>query len=83
MTSYVIHALVQKRAELSGDIETAHTALKRMIQELEHLDKTLLMFDPDCQVESIKPKADTAHLGHSQEGVRAYDHAGRCPTNAR
>src|SRR5688572_2536434 len=28
-----------------------------MIQELEHLDKTLLMFDPDYQVDSIKPKA--------------------------
>ena len=57
MTSYVIHALVQKRAELSGDIENTHNNLKRMIQELEHLDKTLLMFDPTYQVESIKPKA--------------------------
>ena len=57
MTSYVVHALVQKRAELSGDIENTHTALKRMIQELEHLDKTLLMFDPGYQVESIRPKA--------------------------
>jgi hypothetical protein len=28
-----------------------------MIQELEHLDKTLLMFDPDYQVDSIEPKA--------------------------
>ena len=57
MTSYVIHALVAKRAELSGDIENTHNALKRMIQELEHLDKTLLMFDPDYQVVAIKPKA--------------------------
>jgi hypothetical protein len=32
MTSYVIHALAQKRTELSGDIENAHSALKRMIQ---------------------------------------------------
>jgi hypothetical protein len=57
MSSYVIHALVTKRAELSGDIENTHNALKRMIQELEHLDKTLLMFDPNYQVEAIKPKA--------------------------
>ena len=56
MTSYVIHALVQKRSELSGDIENTHNALKRMIQELEHLDKTLLMFDPTYQVEAIKPE---------------------------
>ena len=31
MTSYVIHALVQKRAELSGDIENTHDKLKPMI----------------------------------------------------
>lgn len=55
--SHVVFALARKRAELSGDIENTHTALKRMIQELEHLDKALLMFDPDYQVESIKPKA--------------------------
>lgn len=38
MTSYVIHALVQKRSELSGDIENTHNNLKRMIKELELLD---------------------------------------------
>ena len=27
-----------------------------MIQELEHLDETLLMFEPDYQVDTIKPK---------------------------
>lgn len=27
-----------------------------MIQELEHVDKTLLMFDPDYQVDAIKPR---------------------------
>jgi hypothetical protein len=57
MTSCVVHALVQKREELSGEIESTHNNLKRVIQELEHLDKTLLMFDPDDQVDSIKPKA--------------------------
>jgi hypothetical protein len=54
MTSYVMHALVQKRAERSGDIENTHNSLKRMILEPEHLDKTLLMFDPNHQ---ISPKA--------------------------
>jgi hypothetical protein len=57
LTSYVIHALVQKRPQLSGDIENTHERLKQMIQELERLDKTLLMFGPNYQVESIKPKA--------------------------
>lgn len=44
---HVIHALVRKRAELSGDIETTQAALRKMILDLEYLDRTLLMFDPD------------------------------------
>lgn len=54
---HVITALVKRRAELSGDIETTHAKLKQMILDLEHLDRTLLMFDPDYKVETIKPKA--------------------------
>ena len=68
MTSYVIHALVQKRAELSGSIENTHSDLKRMIQELEHLDKTLLMFDPEHRIEQIKPKAFRPPDNWSQRG---------------
>ena len=67
MTSYVVHALVQKRAELSGDIANTHANLKRMIQELEHLDKTL-MFDPKYQIEQIKPEAFRPPNNWSQRG---------------
>ena len=54
---HVITALVKRRAELAGDIETTHERLHKMILDLDHLDKTLLMFDPDYRIESIKPKA--------------------------
>ena len=54
---HVITALVRRRAELSGDIEITHERLSQMIKDLETLDKTILMFDPDYQVETIKPKA--------------------------
>ena len=54
---HVVTALVRKRAELAGDIESAHEALRKMILELENLDATLVMFDPSYRVESIKPKA--------------------------
>ena len=30
MTTYVIHAFVQKRAKLSGDIDNTHNKLKRL-----------------------------------------------------
>jgi hypothetical protein len=54
---HVITALVKKRAELAGDIENTQARLKEMILALEHLDRTLLMFDPSYRIESIKPKA--------------------------
>lgn len=54
---HVITALVKRRSELSGDIEATQKKLQQMIIDLEHLDRTLLMFDPDYRIETIKPKA--------------------------
>ena len=83
MTSYVIHALVQKRAEPSGDIENSHNNLRRMIQELEHLDKTPPTFDSGLsggqhQAQSLPATGglvqaredDAPDLGNSEEGIR-------------
>lgn len=53
---HVITALARKRAELSGDIQTTQAKLRQMVLDLERLDATLLMFDPDYRIESIKPK---------------------------
>ena len=55
--SHVIAALVKRRAELAGDIERTHDALGKMVLALENLDATILQFDANYQVESIKPKA--------------------------
>lgn len=55
--SHVISALASKRAELSGEIERTHQHLSKLIAELENLDATLLLFDPDYPIETIKPKA--------------------------
>jgi hypothetical protein len=54
---HVVSALAKKHAELSGDIEITQAKLRQMILDLESLDKTLLMFDPDYRIETIKPKA--------------------------
>jgi hypothetical protein len=54
---HVITALVRKRAELAGDIENGQKAVQRMIGELEGLDATIRLFDPDYRVEAIRPKA--------------------------
>jgi hypothetical protein len=57
MNVFVLNGLVKRRAELAGDIEAAHDALRKMIVDLENIDATIMQFDPNFQVESIKPKA--------------------------
>jgi hypothetical protein len=54
---HVITALVKRRAELAGQIEATHEALRKMVLDLENLDATIVLFDPDYQVEAIRPKA--------------------------
>jgi hypothetical protein len=57
MSEIVLGGLVKRRAELAGDIERTHEALRKMVLDLESLDATIVPFDPDFQVEAIKPKA--------------------------
>lgn len=57
MTDYVVAGLVRRRAELAGEIEATHERLRRLVADLENLDATLRLFDPNYQVEAIKPKA--------------------------
>jgi hypothetical protein len=56
-TPLVLAGLIKRRAQLAGDIEAAHVALRGMVQDLENLDATILQFDPGYRVESIRPKA--------------------------
>lgn len=74
MTDYVLQGLVKRRAELAGEIETAHERLRRMIDDLEKLDSVILQFDPQHDVEGIRPKAfrppeDWAHRGEMTRTV--------------
>src|SRR6476660_10092110 len=57
MNEFVLSGLVKRRAELAGDIENTHEALRKMVLDLESLDATIVQFDPDFRVETIKPKA--------------------------
>ncbi len=57
MNEFVLNGLVKRRAQLAGDIENTHEALRKMVLDLESLDATIVQFDPDFQVETIKPKA--------------------------
>jgi hypothetical protein len=66
--THVITALVKKRAELAGDIENTQAALQKMILALEALDNTLLMFDAQYKIETIKPKAFRPPADWSKRG---------------
>jgi hypothetical protein len=57
MNAFVVSGLVKRRAELAGAIERSHEALRKMLLDLENLDATILQFEPDFKVETIKPKA--------------------------
>jgi hypothetical protein len=57
MNAFVLSGLVKRRAELAGDIENTHNALRKMVLDLENIDATILQFDPDFKVETIQPKA--------------------------
>ncbi|MDP6573125.1 MAG: hypothetical protein QGI63_05855 [Rhodospirillales bacterium] len=57
MVDYVITGLVKRRAHVAGEIERTHETLRKLLANLESLDATILQFDPDYQVEAIRPKA--------------------------
>ena len=49
--------MARRRAVLAGDIERLHLEHRAKIIDLENLDYTIQIFDPDYQVETIRPKA--------------------------
>jgi hypothetical protein len=57
VTDYLLTGLVKRRAEITGEIERIHERLRQLLADLESLDRTIVQFDPDFQVEAIRPKA--------------------------
>lgn len=53
---HVLTGLIQKRREIAGQIEAAHTQLRQRIIDLDNLDATIRLFDPDIDLEDISPK---------------------------
>lgn len=57
MVDYVLTGLVKRRAELAGEIEATHDRLRKLIADMEHLDATIIQFEPAYEVEKIRPRA--------------------------
>lgn len=52
---HVISALVKKRSELLGDIQHYEQIIKEFKENLTTIDKTILIFDENYRLSSIKP----------------------------
>lgn len=53
---HVVSALRGKRGELAGLIDGLQDQLRAAMIDLDHVDATLRMFDPDIELDEIRPK---------------------------
>lgn len=54
--SHVVSGLIKKRADIAGQIEHHQARFQSLIIDLDNLDATLRMFEPDIGLAEIKPK---------------------------
>lgn len=59
--SHVISALVAKRGELAGQAAQCQEQLRRLSEELVHVDATIRLFAPQYRVEAIRARRRRAH----------------------
>lgn len=64
-----VSGLLDKRAELAGKIAHAQKQLRGMVCDLDHLDATIRLFDPDADISKVKPYR-TAHRAKRGEMQR-------------
>ena len=54
--SHVLSALIKKRAEIAGQIEHHQSRFRNLIVDLDNVDATIRLFDPDIDLAEIKAK---------------------------
>jgi hypothetical protein len=54
--SFCLSGLIEKRAELAGDIRLLEERLEQLRSDILHLDAAIRIMDPAYQVEAIVPK---------------------------
>lgn len=53
---HLLLGLHRKRAEIAGQIEAQQMTLRQMVIDLDALDATIRLFDPNADLAEIKPK---------------------------
>ena len=56
MADHVVAGLVKRRAELAGEADALKGRLAEIATDLGHLDATIHMFNPDYDLDAIRPK---------------------------
>lgn len=56
MNQQTIASLVERRRELAGEMHTLQTRLHQIHSDLAALDDVIKQFDPEYQLETIRPK---------------------------
>lgn len=51
-----IFALKDKRGEIAGRVDALQDQLRQALIDLDHVDCTILLFDPDAELDEIKTK---------------------------
>lgn len=68
---HVVTGLIEKRAELAGQLEHHQALVRQLLIDLDAVDATLRLFDPEIALEEIKPKPLPArHAAYKGEVVR-------------
>lgn len=52
----VLHALIRKRSEIAGRIEHLQDEMRKAIADLDNIDASIHIFDPELELTKIKPK---------------------------
>jgi hypothetical protein len=70
--SHVVPGLIAKRAEMSGEIEALQMRVRQMLIDLDALDSTIRVLQPDIDLEEVRPKQlPPRHAGYRGEVPRA------------
>lgn len=51
-----ISALKEKRGEIAGRVDALQDQLRQALIDLDHVDCTIILFDPDAELDEIKAK---------------------------
>ncbi len=53
---HVLSGLIRKRAEVAGELEAAQNRVRQLIIDIDNVDATIRLFQPDIDLAKIRPK---------------------------